>query len=430
MQAVPRIKSRRFVVHFVYCTYRVPILTDCLQSGRGDPRNGTEREHNVCKTVVRMASRAERDALNLQEVRDFLSRIGLKQCTDSILNDGLYISMSLLRYATYKELLECKGITPVQAVTILTSLGATAPRMDASTVELLNAAGVDAGIDALAYAGCTSIRALRGKTLDQLVLLGLPPEQAERLCSSLTFVDDSGQSLLVSATLEPSAEDAADERSLQTGLQAFPVPAPSETPADAEVASAPARTTSAKSVAERIGLDSAFSSSDEDDRPKPWPKHEYEDDDEDDRPKDEVEDDLIGRRAKPSREKPRLKPILLVAVWLLVATLVSGGLFVYATSASGRSAPVLLLSVDTPNATEPAGATGATGGHRGKGRGKKRKGATAFASNSTEPAGATGATGGHRGKGRGKGSGRGMKRKGATASSGRRRNVTWAMERL
>lgn len=350
----------------------------------------------LCTTVVRMASRAERDALNLQEVRDFLSRIGLNQITDSILNDGLYISMSLLRYATYKELLECKGITPVQAVTILTSLGATAPRMDASTVELLNAAGVDAGIDALAYAGCTSIRALRGKTLDQLVLLGLPAEQAERLCSSLTFVDDSGQSLLVSATLEPSAENAADERSLQAGLQAFPVPAPSEMPADAEVASAPARTTSAKSVAERIGLDPAFSSSDEDDRPKPWPKHEYEDDDEDDRPKDEVEDDLIGRRAKPSREKPRLKPILLVAVWLLVATLVSGGLFVYATSASGRSAPVLLLSVDTPNATEPAGATGATGGHRGKGRGK--------------------------------GSGRGMKRKGATASSGRRRNVTWAME--
>jgi hypothetical protein len=145
-------------------------------------------------------------------------------------------------------------------------------------------------------------------------------------------------------------------------------------------------------VAERIGLDSAFSSSDEDDRPKPWPKHEYEDDDEDDRPKDEVEDDLIGRRAKPSREKPRS----LVAFLLLVATLVSGGLFVYATSASGRSAPVLLLSVDTPNATEPAGATAATGGHRGKGRGK--------------------------------GSGRGMKRKGATASSGRRRNVTWAME--
>ena len=92
-----------------------------------------------------MASRAERDALNLQEVRDFLSRIGLKQCTDSILNDGLYISMSLLRYATYKELLECKGITPVQAVTVLTSLGATAPRMDASTAELLNAAGVEAG---------------------------------------------------------------------------------------------------------------------------------------------------------------------------------------------------------------------------------------------------------------------------------------------
>ena len=354
----------------------------------------TERNEstNVCTTVVRMASRAERDALNLQEVRDFLSRIGLKQITDTILNDGLYISMSLLRYATYKELLECKGITPVQAVTILTSLGATAPRLDASTAELLKAAGVDAGIDALAYAGCTSIRALRGKTLDQLVLLGLPAEQAERLCSSLTFVDDSGQSLLVSATLEPSAEDAADERSLQAGLQAFPVPAPSETPADAEVASAPSRTTSAKSVAERIGLDSAFSSSDEDDRPKPWPKHEYEDDDEDDRPKDEVEDDLIGRRAKPSREKPRS----LVAVLLLVATLVSGGLFVYATSASGRSAPVLLLSVDTPNATEPAGATAATGGHRGKGRGK--------------------------------GSGRGMKRKGATASSGRRRNVTWAME--
>ena len=353
-----------------------------------------EREHNVCKPwSAEMASRAERDALNLQEVRDFLSRIGLKQCTDSILNDGLYISMSLLRYATYKELLECKGITPVQAVTVLTSLGATAPRMDASTAELLNAAGVEAGIDALAYAGCTSIRALRGKTLDQLVLLGLPPEQAERLCSSLTFVDDSGHSLLVSATLEPSAESAADERSQQAGLQAFPVPAPSEMPADAEVASAPARTTSAKSVAERIGLDPAFYSSDEDDRPKPWPKHEYEDDDEDDRPKDEVEDDLIGRRAKSSREKPRLKPILLVAVWLLVATLVSGGLFVYATSASGRSAPVLLLSVDTPNATEPAGATG-----------------------------------GHRGKGRGKGSGRGMKRKGATASSGRRRNVTWAME--
>ena len=359
-------------------------------SGREDPRNGTEREHNVCKTVVRMASRAERDALNLQEVRDFLSRIGLKQCTDSILNDGLYISMSLLRFATYKELLECKGITPVQAVTVLTSLGATAPRMDASTAELLNAAGVEAGIDALAYAGCTSIRALRGKTLDQLVLLGLPPEQAERLCSSLTFVDDSGHSLLVSATLEPSAESAADERSLQAGLQAFPVPVPSETPADGEVATAPART---ESVAERIpvGMDSASDDEDEDDRPKPWPKHEDEDDDEEDRPKDEDEDDLIGRRAKPRREKPRL----LFAVLLLVATLVSGGLFVYATSASGRSAPVLLLSVDTPNATEPAGATG-----------------------------------GHRGKGRGKGSGRGMKRKGATASSGRRRNVTWAMERL
>ena len=336
-----------------------------------------EREHNVCKPwSAQMASRAERDALNLQEVRDFLSRIGLKQCTDSILNDGLYISMSLLRYATYKELLECKGITPVQAVTVLTSLGATAPRMDASTAELLNAAGVEAGIDALAYAGCTSIRALRGKTLDQLVLLGLPPEQAERLCSSLTFVDDSGHSLLVSATLEPSAESAADERSQQAGLQAFPVPVPSETPADGEVATAPART---ESVAERIGMDSASDDEDEDDRPKPWPKHEDEDDDEEDRPKDEDEDDLIGRRAKPRREKPRL----LFAVLLLVATLVSGGLFVYATSASGRSAPVLLLSVDTPNATEPAGATG-----------------------------------GHRGKGRGKGSGRGMKRKGATASSG------------
>ena len=417
-------RARRFVVFLSPARPGAHPGLTAFRAAEGTLETERNESTNVCTTVVRMASRAERDALNLQEVRDFLSRIGLNQITDTILNDGLYISMSLLRYATYKELLECKGITPVQAVTILTSLGATAPRLDASTAELLNAAGVDAGIDALAYAGCTSIRALRGKTLDQLVLLGLPAEQAERLCSSLTFVDDSGQSLLVSATLEPSAEDAADERNLQAGLQAFPVPAPSETPADAEVASAPARTTSAKSVAERIGLDSAFSSSDEDDRPKPWPKHEYEDDDEDDRPKDEVEDDLIGRRAKPSREKPRS----LVAVLLLVATLVSGGLFVYATSASGRSAPVLLLSVDTPNATEPAGATAATGGHRGKGRGKKRKGATAFASNSTEPAGATGATGGHRGKGRGKGSGRGMKRKGATASSGRRRNVTWAME--
>ena len=171
-------------------------------------------------------SLAVRTAKNVEEVTEFLDSIGLAHCTDAVLNDGLYLSMRLLKQATFEELLDCR-MQPADAKLIMTSLGTAAvtdeSAMEASLIDFLGAIGVDA-TEALMCAGCISISSLRDKSAADLIRLGIRPVHARLITSSIQTVDDNA---LVRSPVAAAAVDSNDNEKLDP------------TPATADAAEAP-----------------------------------------------------------------------------------------------------------------------------------------------------------------------------------------------
>lgn len=160
----------------------------------------------------------------MQELRDYLESIGLAHCTETVLNDGLFLSLRSLRDATYKELLECR-LTPAQVISILVGVGAPAPPMETTMDQFFSTAGVDIGTkNVVALAGCTSISALRAKSEVELALLGLPPEQVERILSHIAAIDDSGLLLASPAVVSESSAQSDVEESRMPDSSADVVP--------------------------------------------------------------------------------------------------------------------------------------------------------------------------------------------------------------
>lgn len=257
-----------------------------------------------------MSTRIERQAKELQEVRDFMSAIGLEHCTDTVLNDGLFLSLRLLKDASYNELIVACKLSGHQAAHILTNLGLSAPHMDASLDELLSSIGVVevTSKDALAYAGFTSIRSLRPMSAIELTGLGLRAVQAQLIVSTIASVDDDGR--------HPSPDDAStseQRHSMQPPADAVHVPdmesahLPVENVAAMDVASegAPVEGTAAEGAADE---DAAMS--------------------------------LLGERAgaRPTSQSSHRRLMLPVVIVLLLSAIVGGGLWLVHASARAPQA--------------------------------------------------------------------------------------------
>jgi hypothetical protein len=338
-----------------------------------------------------MSTRAERQAIELQEVRDFMLSIGLEHCTDTVLNDGLFLSLRLLKDATYKELILACKMPAHQAAHILKNLGVSAPPMDASLDQLLNSIGVVevAARDVLAYSGLTSIRLLRPMTVIELTAIGLRAVQAQLIVSTLASVDDSGRHPSPDRTSERHAHVAADDtRCVHSGALAQPAALPASaanpTPAAAPLAAAAHvadEGTADESAAEATAEGGAAEGAAEED----------------------AAISLLGAqaRAKPNGHR---RLVLRVALVILLGALAAGGLWLVLSSAfaTARAPPPLA----SPAAPSP--------------RSKGLDGAVASASQQSPHHNQRGqGKGNTRVLGQGKGNGRGSKRKpGKTKGTG------------